>query len=137
MLKETRKYVDFDGNERTEDFYFNFTKAELVEMNLFTDGGMANMIERIVNANDPGEIMRVFKELILKSYGEKSADGRTFMKSDEISARFAATPVYSDMFMEFSQDADKAVAFIKGLVPQDLLAEIEKREKEGTLLAKA
>jgi len=134
MLKETRKYIDFDGNERTEDFYFNFTKAELIEMNLFEAGGMAKMIERIINANDPGEIMRVFKELILRSYGEKSPDGRTFMKSPEISARFAATPVYSDMFMEFSQDADKAVAFVKGLVPPDILPEIEKREKEGTLL---
>ena len=99
------------------------------------DSGMGGLsVFREIRKALPSEHYIYYADNAHCPYGEKSPDGRTFMKSPEISARFAATPVYSDMFMEFSQDADKAVAFVKGLVPPDILPEIEKREKEGTLL---
>ena len=118
MLKETITYFDFDGNERTENFYFNLTKAECMEMELGTTGGLENMITRIIEAKDRAQIVETFKNIILKAYGEKSADGKHFFKSPEISAKFAATEAYSDLFMKLASNADEATRFVNGIIPQ-------------------
>ena len=112
MLKETRTYIDYDGVERTEDFYFNLSKAELAEMELSSDGGFDKLIQKIINAKDNKKVVEMFKSIILKAYGEKSDDGRRFIKSEELSKAFSETPVYSDMFMEFATDEKKASKFI-------------------------
>ena len=118
MLKKTITYTDYNGNERTEDFYFNLTKAEVVEMEMSTSGGLTEMINRIVAAQDTPEIVRVFKTLILKAYGEKSPDGKRFMKSEDLSTAFSQTEAYSQLFMELATDADAAAKFVNGMVPQ-------------------
>lgn len=120
MLKKTIKFVDFDGNEREESHYFNLTKAELTEMELSTNGGLTKMIEKIVETRDGGRIIAIFKDLILKSYGEKSLDGRRFVKSKELSEEFSQTGAYDALFMELATDADKASDFIKGIIPADI-----------------
>ena len=117
MKKETITYVDYNGVERTEDFYFNLSKAELMEMEMSTTGGLAEMIQRIVAAQDAPSIMKVFKELILKAYGEKSPDGKRFIKNPELSEAFAQTEAYSQLFMTLATDADAATAFINAIVP--------------------
>ena len=117
MLKKTITYTDYNGVERTEDFYFNLTKAELMEMEIGTTGGMADMIKRIVDAKDAPAIIKIFKELVLKAYGEKSADGKRFVKSEEISNGFAQTEAYSKLFKELATDADAAAAFVNGIIP--------------------
>ena len=117
MLKKTITYTDYNGVERTEDFYFNLTKAELMEMEIGTTGGMADMIKRIIDAKDAPAIIKIFKELVLKAYGEKSADGKRFVKSEEISNGFAQTEAYSQLFMELATDADAAAAFVNGIIP--------------------
>lgn len=117
MLKKTITFTDYNGNSRTEDFYFNLTKAEITEMEMGTTGGMAEMIKRIVAAQDAPAIIEVFKKLILKAYGVKSPDGRRFIKSKELSEEFAQTEAYSELFMELAQDADKAAEFVNGIVP--------------------
>ena len=117
MLKKTFTYTDYNGVERTEDFYFNLSKAELMEMELSTTGGLAEMINKIVAAQDAPAIVKIFKELVLKSYGQKSADGRRFIKSKELADEFAQTEVYSQLFMELATDADAAAKFINGIVP--------------------
>lgn len=112
-------YTDFDGNERTEPFYFNLTKAELAEWELSTDGGMGKKMTEIAQSNDGPTITKAFKSIIAKAYGEKSDDGRTFMKSEEIFKRFEATQAYSDLFVELVTDVDKATAFINAIMPND------------------
>ena len=118
MLKKTMTYTDYNGVERTEDFYFNLSKAEIAEMELSTNGGYENYINKIVASKDNGTIVAVFKELILKSYGERSDDGRRFIKSPELSDAFSQTEAYSDLFMELATDADKATAFVNGIMPK-------------------
>lgn len=120
MLKKTITYNDFNGVERTEDFYFNLTKAEVLEMEMSATGGLAESIKRIVAAQDQPAIIKLFKDLILKAYGEKSADGRRFMKSEEIKDNFSQTEAYSILFMELATDADKASEFVNGIVPAGL-----------------
>lgn len=120
MLKKTITYTDYNGVERTEDFHFNLTKAEIMEMEMGTSGGLAEMIQRIVKAQDAPAIIKVFKDLVLKAYGEKSADGKRFMKSDEIREGFAQTEAYSQLFMELATDADAAAKFVNGIVPADM-----------------
>ena len=117
MLKKTITYTDYNGVERTEDFMFNLTKAEILEMQLAKDGGMDAAIKKIVDAKDAPEIMKVFKDLILKSYGIVSDDGRRFIKSKEISDSFAQTEAFSMLFMELATDTDAASAFVNGIVP--------------------
>ena len=119
MLKKTITYVDYNDNERTEDFYFNLTKAEITEMELSTSGGMVAKINRIVAAQDGGEIIRLAKEIILKSYGEKSPDGHRFIKSEELSIAFSQTEAYVEIFMAFATNPEAAAAFVNGVIPQD------------------
>ena len=117
MLKKTITYKDYNGVERTEDFMFNLTKAEILEMQLTKDGGMDAAIKKIVDAKDAPEIMKVFKDLILKAYGIVSDDGRRFIKSKEISDSFSQTEAFSMLFMELATDTDAAAAFVNGIVP--------------------
>ena len=123
MIKKTIIYTDYNGNERTEDAYFNLSKAEIMEMEMSTAGGFAEAIQKIVKAQDSPAIIKIFKELILKAYGEKSADGRRFMKVDgngvPLSIAFSQTEAYSNLFMELATDADAASEFINGIMPAD------------------
>lgn len=118
MLKKKITYTDYNGVERSEDFYFNLSKAELMEMEMGTAGGFAEMIQRIVDAHDAASIIKVFKELVLKAYGEKSADGKRFVKSPELSEAFSQTEAYSILFMELATDADAAANFVNGIMPE-------------------
>lgn len=117
MLKKTITYIDYNGVERKEDFYFNLTKAEIMEMEMSISGGLTEMINRIVAAQDAPAIVKIFKELVLKAYGVKSPDGKRFIKSDELATEFAQTEAYSQLFMELATDADAASAFVNGIVP--------------------
>lgn len=118
MLKKTITYTDFNGMERSEDFYFNLTQAEVMEMEMSTVGGLSEMIQRIIAAQDTPSIIKVFKDLVLKSYGEKSADGKRFIKTPEIAEAFSQTEAYSVLFMELATDADAAAAFVNGIIPK-------------------
>lgn len=120
MLKKTITYTDYNGVERTEDHYFNLTKAEIMEMEMSTTGGLTEMIQRIVAAKDAPAIIKVFKDLILKAYGVKSPDGKRFIKSEELRTAFEQTEAYSQLFMELASDADAAAAFVNGIVPSDV-----------------
>ena len=120
MVVEKIKYTDFNGLEREEEFMFNLTEAEITEMELTTDGGLSDSIKKIIAAQDTPEIIKVFKMLLLKSYGEKSADGRRFVKSDKLSEEFSQTNAYSQLFMKLATDDKAAVAFINGIMPDSM-----------------
>jgi hypothetical protein len=117
MLKKTMTYTDYNGVQRTEDFYFNLSKAEVTEMEMGTAGGLAEMIKAVVDAKDAPSIIKIFKDLILKAYGEKSPDGKRLIKSEELSTAFSQTEAYSDLFMELATNADEAAKFVNGIIP--------------------
>lgn len=119
MFKKTIKYTDYDGNERSEDFYFNLTKAEMVKMELRANG-MQEMIKRITEAEDSYRVAELVEDIICRSYGEKSVDGKRFVKNQEIMDAFKATDAYSELFMELLQNADAAAEFVNGIMPADL-----------------
>lgn len=118
MLKKTITYTDYDGNSRTEDFYFNLSKAELMEMEMGTTGGLTQMVNKIVAEQETPKIIALFKDILLKAYGEKSPDGKRFIKSEELSAGFAQTEAYSDLFMELATNDGKAAEFINAIIPE-------------------
>lgn len=120
MLKKTMTYTDYDGNQRTEDFYFNLNKAELVEMENSREGGLDKAIKTIIASHDRTQLISMFKNIILASYGEKSPDGKRFVKSKELSTGFSQTEAYSQLFMELSSDSKAAAAFVNGIVPQEM-----------------
>ena len=103
MLKKTIKYTDYNGVERTEDFYFNLNKAEIMEMQLTTVGGLDAYLKKIISAQDMPTLMRIFKDLVLKSYGVKSDDGRRFIKNEKLREEFEQTEAYSILYMELFQ----------------------------------
>lgn len=123
MLKQPIKYIDFNGEEREENFYFYISQPELVDMNLKGEG-LDEKIRNIINAKDTGKLITMFKELILKAYGEKSEDGRVFEKSEEISRKFSRTAAYEKLYNTLTTDADTAAKFIKAILPSDLMDKI-------------
>lgn len=133
MLKKTLTYTDFDGNERTEDFYFNLTEAEITDMQLSTEGGMYEYLKKIVDSKDQAKLIATFKEIVGKSYGEKSPDGRRFIKNKEIREAFEQTQAYSDIYMELVFDDVAASDFIKGILPSidSLNAKVQKAEMKA------
>lgn len=136
MLKKNIKYTDYNGVEREEDFFFNLSKAELMEMEMGTAGGLAEMIQQTIKTQDAPTIIKIFKDIILKAYGEKSADGKRFVKVNDagvpLANGFAQTEAYSQLFMELATNADAAANFIKGIIPGDIEipeSEIKKLEE--------
>lgn len=136
MLVKKIKYTDFNGQEREEPFYFNLSKAELMEMELTTDGGLDTYIRRITAQQNNKEIVRLFKELILKSYGERSDDGKRFVKSKELTDAFTQTNAFSELFMELSTNADAAEKFITGVVDPSFAGELKKVNENAPQLVK-
>ena len=119
MLKKTITYTDYFGLERTEDFYFHLTEAELMKMQLSSYGGLAEQLKAIIDAKDAPTIVKIFEDIILNAYGQKSEDGRRFMKSEEIKNSFKETEAYSKLFVELTTDADAAAKFVNGIIPAD------------------
>lgn len=131
MLKKTIEYEDFNGVERKESFYFNLTEAEILEMELGTAGGFAEYLQKIVDTQDVPTLMKVFKDLILKSYGEKSLDGKRFIKNAELSEAFSQTDAYSKLYVELSTNAAQAANFVNGIVPAKMAKAAQDRDKKA------
>lgn len=120
MFTKKITYTDYRGNKRTEEFFFNLNKAELAEMELSTVGGLHDMLKKIMETEDMPQIVKIFKQLILRSYGEISSDGKRFIKSEELSEAFSQTEAYSELFMELAQNPDAAAAFVNGVIPEEM-----------------
>lgn len=117
MLKKTITYTDYNEVTHTETYFFNLSKAECMEMEMSTSGGLTEMINKIIETQDVPAIIKIFKDLILKAYGVKSPDGKRFIKSEELSTAFAQTEAYSVLFMELATNAEEAAAFVNGIMP--------------------
>ena len=124
MLKKIITYTDYNNVERTEPFYFNLSKAELMEMELGVTGGMTEMLDKIIAAKDAPSLMKTFKEMIMKAYGVKSDDGKRLIKSEELSIAFTQTEAYSVLFMELITDDKAAADFVNGIIPNEIQAEV-------------
>lgn len=124
MYKIKINYTDYDGNNRAEDFYFNLNKAELVELNYSMKGGMQEWLEEIVRTDDNQKMVELLKNLITLSYGRKSADGKRFIKSKEETEEFLQSEAYSDLFMRLATNEKEMTAFINGIVPAGMAAEV-------------
>lgn len=118
MLTKTITYTDYNEEQRTEQVCFNLTKAELTELNLTTEGGLQSVLQKIIDAKNVPELTRWFKKIIVMAYGEKSADGRRFIKNEELTEAFLQTEAYSELFMELITDDKAAADFINGVIPQ-------------------
>lgn len=141
MLKKTIPYTDFNGNKKEKDVWFNLSQAELIELELSTKGGLAETMQKIIDAQNGTEIVKIFKDIILKSYGEISEDGETFMKEDEnghpLANKFKHTAMFSALFTELSTDADAAAEFMNGVIPADLAKKVAKEQAKQKVKLKA
>lgn len=120
MIKKEITYTDYNGIERKETFWFHLSKAELLDMMMASDGDYAETVQRIIDAKDVPALISMFKDLMMKSYGVKSEDGRRFVKSKELTEEFEQSAAYSDLYMELVTDTDKAIEFVTGIIPADL-----------------
>ena len=132
MLKKIITYTDYNGIERTEPFYFNLSKAELMEMELGVTGGMTEMLDKIIAAKDAPSLMKIFKEMIMKAYGVKSDDGKRLIKSEELSIAFTQTEAYSVLFMELITDDKAAADFVNGIIPNEIQTEVAAQTAQNT-----
>lgn len=131
MLKKTITYEDYEGQERTEEHFFHLTKAELIKWLTTTgDYTLDRVLQRLAEERNGKRVMEIFEDLIKRSYGKKSLDGRRFEKSEEFTKEFMETEAYSILFMELVTDAEKAAEFVNGIIPNDLAGELAKIMKE-------
>jgi hypothetical protein len=121
VLKKTIKYTDFNGEEVSEDFLFHLSKAELVELEMSHEGGFVASMQKVVEAEDNKTIIAEFKKIILQSYGQKSLDGKRFIKNQTLRDEFESSEAYSTLFMELVTDTDAAIEFMNGIIPGDLV----------------
>ena len=129
MLKRTVNYEDFNGDQKTKDYYFNFTEAELAELELSVDGGLSTLLEKIIHEQDRRELIGYFKKLVLMAYGEKSADGELFIKNEEVRSKFESSAAYAALFMEFATNATAAAEFVNGVLPKSVRKNLEEENK--------
>ena len=130
MLKETITYIDYNGESRTEDHYFNLTEAEITKMQLGVDGGLSESLMKIKNDNNVPEMMNFFEDLIKRSYGRKTTDGR-FVKKLEYYEEFESSEAYSEFFMKLLSDADVAARFTNGIIPAKLLERVNEQQNKA------
>jgi len=126
MLKRTIKYEDFDDVEREDIFYFNISKSELIELEVEYDAGFGEYLKRIIESKDNKELIKQFKAIVLMAYGQRSEDGKRFIKSDTLREEFQQTAAYNALFMELAMDDNAAVVFIEGVLPKDMVGEVTK-----------
>ena len=138
MLKKTITYTDYNGETRSEDFYFNLSKAEIMEMEMSINGGMSELMKKVAATQDSPTLIKIFKDLILDAYGEKSVDGKRFIKTDDngrrLSDKFKETEAYSVLFMELAFDAEKAAEFMNGIIPSDLAQQVKEVDTSNLLV---
>ena len=132
MLKRTIKYEDFDGNEQEELFYFNISKPELIALEVDHPKGFGAWMEEVMKAKDNKTLMEQFKRIVLLAYGEKSEDGRNFVKNDELKAKFESSAAYISLFTELAMDDNAAAEFLLGVLPKDMTEESRKQMEAST-----
>lgn len=132
MLKRNITYEDFNGETITETFYFNISKPELVELDVEHKEGFESWINSIIKAEDNKTLVNMFKQIVLLAYGQKSEDGKRFIKSDQLREEFTQTNAYNELFMELATDDKAAVQFLIGVLPKDIAGEVEKQASETT-----
>ena len=134
MLAKTIEYTDYNGMLRKETFYFNLNKAELAKMEVGTTGGYAEMVKKLAETQDGPALLKIFDELIIKAYGQKTADGRGFRKDPEMAKEFTYTEAYSELFMQLMSNPEEFAAFVNGIIPQDVLKQVQEQEAAGLTL---
>nr|DAE20907.1 MAG TPA: hypothetical protein [Siphoviridae sp. ctgBD49] len=130
MLKKTITYTDYDGMERTEDFWFNLSKTELTKLDAELPGGVLGVLRKIIDKKDRKALVDFIETLILRSYGEKTLDGKRFVKTPDMAEEFMQTPAYDELFMSILSDTDSQTSFINGVIPQSMAKEIEQTDKK-------
>lgn len=130
MLKKTITYTDYDGMERTEDFWFNLSKTELTKLDAELPGGVLGVLRKIIDKKDRKALVDFIETLILRSYGEKTLDGKRFVKNPDMAEEFMQTPAYDELFMSILSDTDSQTSFINGVIPQSMAKEIEQTDKK-------
>lgn len=133
MIKKTVTYTDYNGESRTETFYFHYTEAEILDMEMSEEGSFTERIQRIIDAKDKTALMKLIKKFVIDAYGVKSEDGKRFMKNDEVKAAFVECPAYSDIFMDMVTNDELAAEFVNGVIPNTMRDRVAKLSAEKSV----
>lgn len=127
MIKKTIHYTDIMGEKSEMVTYFHMNKAEVLKW-MVPDGNLTldQVLNKFLEHKNVKEMMLTIEDLIRRSYGEKSVDGKSFVKSAERTEAFMQTEAYSTLFMELINDDDKATEFLNGIFPAELTEEVNK-----------
>lgn len=137
MLKRLITYKDFNGNEVAEEFFFNLSETELIEMEVEYKDGLAAMLQKLIDSKNGKEIISYFQNIVLMSYGQKSEDGKRFIKSDEMRSEFKQTAAFNALFMELAMNDEAGATFVKGILPPELVKGVDEANEKAEALAKS
>lgn len=132
MFSRTFEYTGYDGQTKKDTWWFNLSEAELYKLELGSIGGVNGMMNRLLRENKPGEVVDMFEKIILGAVGERSVDGRKFIKNDEIRQDFYQSRAYSDLFMELVSSGENLRKFLLGAIPEELAQKLEQVEAAGS-----
>lgn len=132
MLKKTITYTDYNDRSRTEDFWFNLSRTEILDMAIGKRRDLGKLLSDIITESDPTKFISLIEDLIQISYGRKSEDGKRFIKSEELTRDFTQTEAYSELLVDLALNADKAVEFVNAIIPTKFIQEINARAKENS-----
>lgn len=132
MIKQIVEYKDYNGEDRKEELYFNLTEAEVVEMQYSEKGGIVSYLRKILIEKDEGKVLKYFKDLLITGYGEKSPDGKYFIKDEETKKHLIYSPAYSQLFMKFARDSKAGFEFIRGMIPEEYASQLNNDALDDT-----
>lgn len=134
MIKKTVTFTNYNDQEVTKSYYFNIDKLEAAELEL-EYGDLIETVEELLESSDGKKVYGIFKEIILNAVGQKSADGNSFIKNQQIRDEFAGSPALGEIIMDMFKNPEAAGPFLEGMLPASMLAEARAQEEREKLEA--
>lgn len=111
MFKHSVEYVDFNGSDRKEDLYFHLSLPEVTRLEAEIGMGLEDYIKGLTTNQELNTLLAFLERMLLSSYGQKTSDGKSFIKSQVIREAFEYSQAYAEIFEQVLSNPDLARKF--------------------------
>ena len=135
MQKLTVQYQNWDGDLETEDLYFHLNIKELQEMEKW-DVPLTKRIAKLTKTEDGTEAFELMRDIVEAAYGERSSDGKRFVKNPEVLKNFTQGLAYDEVILQFIDGTTDLAKFVEGLLPKKVFELAKKNAKDSSVEVK-
>jgi hypothetical protein len=111
MFKHNIDYVDFNGTERNEDFYFHLSSVEVTRLEAEIGRDLNTHIKELTANQDMKTLLDFLERILLGAYGRKTSDGKSFIKNKDLRTEFEYSNAYAEIFEQMLTNPDLAKKF--------------------------